>query len=344
MTRSPNATVNLRRRSFLRRAFCSSAALSLNLLRTPCDASNAPADADSKNILMLGDFGSQDASQKEVAAAMATYVANSSLKPEWLILLGDNFYNDFSPLEPLPKTRWIDGFERMYPAETFPGPCPAILGNHDYLDWLDGPDAQLAYTQSAGTRWHLPSKWYRKDLGNLATFLFIDTNTRAINSTGFAFSTQESQRLHLDATEEANQWKWLEEQLSSPRGTFTCVVGHHPVFSNGMHGDQRDLVGTLGPLLRKYRVHFYLAAHDHDLQHLEIDSLPTSFILSGGGGAHQRPFARERHNAPFFRSVLGFSHLSISPHRCTLRHIDSTGKLLHAMEKRPDNSWKPLPV
>jgi 3',5'-cyclic AMP phosphodiesterase CpdA len=291
---------------------------------------------------MLGDFGSHDASQKEVASAMTRYVVESKLTPDWLILLGDNFYNDFGPLERLPKARWTDGFEQMYPAKTFPGPCPAVLGNHDYLDWIDGPESQLAYAKSADTRWHLPSKWYRKDLGNLATFLFIDTNTRAINSSGFGFSNHESRRFHLDDAEEAAQWRWLREQLASTRGKFTCVVGHHPVFSNGMHGDHPDLIATLAPLLRKHRVHFYFSAHDHDLQHLELESLPTSFILSGGGGAHQRPFARERHNAPFFRSVLGFSHLSLTPSRCTLRHIDSNGKLLHAMEKRTDHSWKLL--
>lgn len=293
---------------------------------------------------MLGDFGSNDDAQREVADAMARYVANSHLKPDWLMLLGDNFYNDFGPLERLTNARWHGGFEQMYPAKMFPGPCPAVLGNHDYLDWIDGPEAQLAYAKLPGTRWHLPAKWYRKDLGTIATFLFIDTNTRGINGFGFGLSNQESHRFHLDAAEETNQWKWLEEQLASPRGTFTCVVGHHPVFSNGMHGDHRDLIATLAPLLRKYRVHFYFSAHDHDLQHLEVDALPTSFILSGGGGAHQRPFPRERHNAPFFQSILGFSHLSISPERCTLRHIDSNGKLLHTMEKRPDHSWRLLPV
>ncbi len=334
--------MNLPRRTFFRRVFCSSAALSLNLIDAPLTASAKTTSQESRNLLMIGDFGSNDGAQRLVADAMTRYVAESRITPDWLLLLGDNFYNDFGPAERLPQSRWRDGFEKMYPAETFPGPCPVILGNHDYLDWLDGPAAQLAYAQSPGTRWHLPSKWYRKDLGKLATFLFIDTNTRAINGSGFALSDQESPRPHLDDTEEAQQWKWLEEQLSSARGTFTCVVGHHPVFSNGMHGDHRDLIATLGPLLRKHKVHFYFSAHDHDLQHLEVDSLPTSFILSGGGGARQRPFARERHNAPFFRSILGFSHLSLSPERCTLRHIDSSGNLLHAMEKMPDNSWKPL--
>lgn len=306
------------------------------------EASEQALDHTSQHLLLLGDFGSNDGAQRQVAEAMSRYVADSKMRPDWLILLGDNFYNDFGPVERLPKARWREGFEQMYPAAIFPGPCPAILGNHDYLDWLDGPDAQIAYAKSTKTRWHMPAKWYRKDWGNLATFLFIDTNTRAINGSGFSFSSQDSQRFHLDPSEETNQWIWLEEQLRSRRGTFTCVVGHHPIFSNGMHGDHRDLIATLAPLLRKHRVHFYFSAHDHDLQHLEIDSLPTSFILSGGGGAHQRPFARERHNAPFFRSVLGFSHLSVSPQRCTLRHIDSNGKLLHAMEKRPDHSWNLL--
>ncbi len=348
--------MNLPRRLFFRRVFCSSAALSLNLL--PAGLSGAaqphpravnsserrsePRDTAIHHILLVGDFGSHDASQRAVANAMQRYVLNNGLRPDWLVLLGDNFYSDFGALKNLSRERWVTGFEHMYPAHTFPGPCPAVLGNHDYLDWLDGPASQLNFARESKSRWYMPSKWYRKDLGSCATFLFLDTNLASIDGAGSAgFFRSSDPRSHLTQEEEAAQWLWLQEQLSSARGTFTCVVGHHPVFSNGMHGDQRELVTSLAPLLQKHGVHFYFAAHDHDLQHLEIDSMPTSFVISGSGGAQQRPFGRETRPARFFQSILGFSHLSLSPDRCTLRHIDVQGNVLHSMEKHPDTSWNP---
>ena len=36
---------------------------------------------------------------------------------------------------------------------------------------------------------------------------------------------------------------WLEAELSKPRTTpFLVVMGHHPIFSNGPHGDHKVLI------------------------------------------------------------------------------------------------------
>mgnify|MGYP002146327950 CR=1 FL=1 len=43
----------------------------------------------------------------------------------------------------LKSPRWKTGFEDMYPASVFPGPCPAVLGNHDYWTWGHGVAARL---------------------------------------------------------------------------------------------------------------------------------------------------------------------------------------------------------
>lgn len=330
------------RRSFFRRVFCSSAALQLNLLTNRADtplpkSGGTPSD---HNILLIGDFGSDDPSQAQVAEAMQSYVAKNGFTPDWLILLGDNFYGDLGPLTSITAERWLKGFETMYPTSVFPGPCPAILGNHDYLDWLNGPETQLDYPRKHQSRWHMPSKWYRKDLGKTATFLFLDTNLPSIHPFETFQNPSTPQSFHLSPTEEAAQWDWLDSQLASPRGAFTFVVGHHPVFSNGMHGDHRELIASLSPRLRKHQAHFYLAAHDHDLQHLEIEGLPTSFVISGGGGAHQRPFQTANRPARFFRSILGFTHLSLNMNRCIVRHVDVHGTVLHAFEKLQDLSWR----
>ncbi|HBB75469.1 MAG TPA: hypothetical protein DC048_13595, partial [Planctomycetaceae bacterium] len=68
--------------------------------------------------------------------------------------------------------------------------------------------------------------------------------------------------------------------LAGPRGRFTMVVGHHPVYSNGKHGDTEYLIRDWAPLLERHKVHVYLAGHDHDLQHLEMAERFTSFVIS----------------------------------------------------------------
>jgi len=114
-------------------------------------------------------------------------------------------------------------------------------------------------------------------------------------------------------------------------------VAHHPVYSNGPHGDHKMLIADWDPLLREYKVHLYLAGHDHDLQHLEFEGHPTSFFLSGGGGAdlyNERNEVKQR--GPYFNKVQGFSHLEATEKVLTLRHLDTQGNVIHAFRKSVD--------
>ena len=114
-------------------------------------------------------------------------------------------------------------------------------------------------------------------------------------------------------------------------------MAHHPIFSNGPHGDHKVLARDWDPLLRKHNVHLYLAGHDHDLQHLEFDGHPTSFFLSGGGGADLYTLREEEAaRGPWAKKVHGFSHLEVTPNLITLRHVDSDGRVLHSFTKTPE--------
>jgi tartrate-resistant acid phosphatase type 5 len=115
------------------------------------------------------------------------------------------------------------------------------------------------------------------------------------------------------------------------------VMGHHPVYSDGPHGDHPVLVRDWDPLFRKYGVHLYLAGHDHDLQHLEFEGHPTSHFLSGGGGADLYNLKVDpAQRGPFAQKMYGFSHLSVTEKKLTLRHLDSSGRTLHAFSKTAD--------
>ncbi len=322
------------RRRLLKTVFCSSAALALNLRPQLLPA----AEGGDLHLLALGDFGSMESPQSAVASGMQNYVKQLKIKPEWLVLLGDNFY------KPMPgglkSERWKTGFEDMYPATVFPGPCPAILGNHDYHDNAGGEQVQLAYAKQGGTRWTMPAKWHRQDLGKLATFLFLDTNLRSLSGSGKNKDGTVVKKNCLTAEEEVAQWAWLQQQLAGPRASFTIVCGHHPVYSNGIHGDSKELVQKLAPMLQEAGVHLYLCGHDHDMQHLELEGLKTSFVLSGGGGARVRDLPNTKRKMPFGNPVYGFSHLQINAQRLVLRHLDANGKQLHAFEKQLDYAWK----
>jgi tartrate-resistant acid phosphatase type 5 len=324
----------LSRRRFLKQTFAFSAMALLGNERFSLAADAAPAAGSSSSgpvhhYLAVGDFGVVKGDlprQQAVASQMIKYTAQTNLKPDALFMLGDNFYGGLAG-KGVRSPRWEMNLEGMYPAETFPGPMYAMLGNHDYNDEAGRVvvDAELRYRQAnPAVRWTLPAKWYRLSLpaeNPLATILVLDTN----------FSYRDAKM--VDDHERDVQLRWLTRELEKPRTTpWLFVFGHHPVFSAGHHGDTPDLVDAVEPLLEKHKVDLYLSGHDHDMQHLEIDGHPTTFVVSGAGGARAREGGFDS-RGPFFKAVYGFSHLELRADALTLRHIDANGNLLHGFTK-----------
>ncbi len=326
----------MNRRRALQTLFCSSVFGGLNLdSRTLAQAAPAPGTLD---LLALGDFGMGDVAQKGVGRAMARYATALGKKPDGLLLLGDNFYGAMPGGVKSP--RWQSGFSAMYPAADFPGPCWPILGNHDYHDTVGNEKVQLGYAASLDrkTRWTFPAKYYRLDLpanNPQVTLLMLDTNWETINA-----AIHKDRPCWTSEEERLAQMKWLEEQLASKRAPFTIVCGHHPVYSDATHGDTKELVDYLAPLLEKHGVHVYLCGHDHDLQHMEFQGHRTSFVLSGGGGARIYPTPEKVRPGSKVFAVNGFTHLSLSGHVLTIRHIDANGNLIHAFTKGVNYEWK----
>ncbi|QNN21889.1 acid phosphatase [Planctomycetales bacterium ZRK34] len=325
------------RRRMLKTLFCSSAVMALNLDPRMLRAGEL-ADGD-LHFLAIGDFGSQAPPQAQVARAMIKYVDLLDRTPDGLLLLGDNFYGRV--IGGVKSGRWQTGFEMMYPASTFPNPCPVVLGNHDYRDTPGGDKMQLEYAKKPGTRWTMPHRWYRRDYNGadgkpLMTLLCIDTNLPSVKN---ALGGRKEHWPTLTPEQEAEQWDWIKQQLDSDRAPWTIVMGHHPVYSNGAHRDTKRLVEKLGPQLEAHGVQLYLCGHDHDMQHLELEGLHTSFVVSGGGGQSLRePKVNER--SRFARDVYGFTHLAIGPKRMVVRHIDIDGKQIHAFTKYPDGQFE----
>lgn len=311
------------RRRALKVCFCSSAALALNMRRGRADA---PVDRTGLHLFAIGDFGTGNKSQAAVAGAMRAFRERAGISLHSLLLLGDNFYGGGKGSLDADSPRWRTVFEDMYPARDFDCPCYAVLGNHDYDDIRDGEKAQLAYARRPGTRWRMPAKWYRVDVGvgpGRLTILALDSNAVSNNRA---------------LAEYREQGAWLEEQLATDRGAFTLVIAHHPVFSNGQLGDSVLLVRDWAPLLERHKVHVFLSGHEHDLQHLEFADRFTSYVISGGGGQGPRDLPPRERSAAFGRAINGFTHLQLANDVLTIAHHGLDGAVLHRFTKRPDGS------
>jgi hypothetical protein len=323
-------THSISRREALKQTFFFSAALALGQRARRVEA--AEMAGNERHFLMIGDWGPAPSSgvqvkaQAAVAAGMKAYAESLRIKPDGLFLVGDNFYGGFK--EGVESPRWKDGFDDMYPASHFPGPCWSVLGNHDYDEEIGiKMEAQLAYAaKHPGTRWTMPAKWYRVDwpaVNPLVTFLALDSN--------FVNKKQS-----LTPAERTAQFAWLQAELAKPRtAPWLVCMGHHPLYSNGPHGDHEHLIDEWGPLFTKHGVDFYFCGHDHDLQHLEFEGLRTSFVVSGGGGARITDLKKPE-RGPYSQSIYGFSHLQVSREKFTVRHLDPNLKQLHFFSRTPD--------
>jgi len=334
------SSTSIPRRRFLRQSFAFSALAVLG--SSSSIAAALTSDPVAAELLMIGDWGYDDdrTAQSGVAAGMCQYVQQHRLRTRALLMLGDNWYGELAG--GAHSSRWQTQFEEMYPTKVFPGPAYAIPGNHDYQCWPDSKvAAELEYarvgrTSGGPTRWTMPSLWYRFEFPTakpLITFLALDSNmpfADGVSSHGRDFT--------LTPLQQAEQLAWLETELKRPRSTpFLAVMGHHPIYSDGPHGDHPMLVRDWDPLFREHKVDLYLAGHDHDLQHLEFEGHPTSFFLSGGGGADLYNLKTDSsQRGPYAQKVYGFSHLSVTPKQMTLRHLDSSGAVLHAFMKTKD--------
>lgn len=303
----------LTRREFVRAGLLFSASL-----MAPRLASARTEEKDALHLFCFGDWGCRaSTNQTQVARALRDYAGSRQLTPDALLLLGDNFYGH---LDGVNSQRWKVEFEDMYPASVFPGRCFAVLGNHDYDDQPGGGQAfQLAYARTPGTRWTMPSLWYRVDFPakNPVTTLLC-TNTH--------YSKLSSQQI-------AEQQAWLEAELSSPKnGRWLLVCGHHPVLSCATAHTIDPRLVPWRELFDRRKVHAYLSGHEHDLQHLRDRSLFTDWFVSGGGGQGLHP-ADANAQTRFAKVSLGFLHLAIGKDKLQAAFVGPDAEVLYRFER-----------
>ncbi len=273
------------------------------------------------SFLAMGDWGSNSPAQKKVADKLAEYVQSSGRAYQGMLLLGDNCYVKLPGMQQTPEALWDQMFEKMYDPVALNFPFFAALGNHDYSN--SAAQFELDYAKKNPTsRWKMPARYYRLDLPEKnprVTVLMLDSCKDLMAPDAWA----------------AEQ-KWLEAELAKPRSTkWLIAAAHHPLFSNGDHGDNGALQGMWGSLFKKHGVDFYLCGHDHDVQHLEIPGWEMSFVLAGGGGARTRPMRTDQ-RGPFSRSIMGFTDIQFTPTVAKCRIVSGEGKVMHEFARSHD--------
>lgn len=277
-----------------------------------------PKDSGKKYVefIAIGDAGTGAFGQRLTAEAMRMKAERDSIS--FVLSLGDNFY-EFG-VRSVDDPQWQDKFERMYASPSLNVPFYAVLGNHDYRQ---NPQAQVEYSRKT-TRWNMPDRFYtfirQFDASTSAQFFCLDTQPMAYLSSNDLSTGKDSAKYML-------QLRWLEKELSESSARWKIVLGHHPLYSNGEHGSNKELASLLEPILARHAVDFYLSGHEHDLQLLKPVN-GVNYVISGGGGKHRNVTWRD--NTVYAGTNLGFAFFRISQDEALVEFINRTGVTQYA--------------
>ena len=263
-------------------------------------------------FVALGDQGVGNASQRLVSGVLDRVCEERGC--DLAVFLGDNLYprGMSSPDDP--------EMDRVFTAiyGSLDLPMYAVLGNHDYAH---GRDEQRAKWQVAWARRSndltMPGRTYSFQAG-FADFFALDT-------TWMFWNGPEPQQT------------WLSEALDASTARWRVVFGHHPIRSNGTHGNAGAYEGLVGVpyasgmgLSRFFdaavcgRADLYLSGHDHNRQWLS--HCGVELIVSGAGSKAQ-PLV-DRGNRPTFASeAIGLVWVELAEERLTVAFYDQEGRL-----------------
>jgi hypothetical protein len=210
----------------------------------------APVDERSVRFAVIGDTGTGDKEQYQVAAELAK--SHAVFPFEFVIMMGDNMYGAERPQD------FVKKFELPYkPILDRNVPFYASLGNHD-----DPNQRFYKPFNMNGDRYYT----FKKDkLGSPGVrFYALDSN----------YMTRE-------------QLQWLDRELAASNDPWKIAFFHHPLYSSGArHGSELDLRAQLEPLFLKHGMNVVFAGHEHFYERVRPQK--GVYYFTAGGSAKLR--------------------------------------------------------
>lgn len=278
-----------------------------------------PPEAETTRFVAFGDQGKGNERQRAVGEAVGR-VCDERGGCAFGLLLGDNFYP--SGVSSVDDPQWRTAFEEPYATLTFP--FWVALGNHDYGAkgrgwefWRVQP--QLDYA-AVNPKWKMPARDYAFTAGVVDVFVVDTTEV-------FWGKLQE-------------QSEALRTRLERSRAPWRIVAGHHPLVSNGAHGNAGHYdrvpfaLPASGAPVKAFleaevcgKADLYLAGHDHNMQDV-VSPCETQMLVSGAGSSTTR---LRGSNATHFQSdASGFVLLTATRKTLSFEFFDADGERLHA--------------
>ncbi len=232
------------------------------------------------HLAVAGDVGDSGRRFKLTAEAMATLGATEPFDD--VLLLGDNVYPDGDPAR-------LDSavFQPLAPVLAEGQGLLAILGNHDVKKGHGG-----AQMKALG----MPGRWWSQSVGDVL-LIGLDSNDPW----------------------NAEQRAWLEQTLSATGASWKIVALHHPPYSAGYQGSDKDARASFSPLFERYGVQLVLSGHDHDYQR-SVPQNGVTYVVSGAAAG-----TRRTGEASFTATSFSWHHfvdIAVYPDHLLLRAIN----------------------
>ncbi len=273
--------------------------------------------AGSLNFLVISDWGGRGGTTQVAVANQMGRTAEAQ-KSSFVVTCGDNYHG--SGIASADSPRWRTEFEDIYTAPSLMIPWYPSLGNHDNRGKVE---AEIAYSKIS-SRWKLPARFYahteKIDDRNAALFVHLDTSpfVAAYHKKDSAYRVQDQ--------DPKVQLRWLESTLSQSPARWKIVAGHHPIYSSALgHGDTKELIADVLPVLQKHGVQIFFCGHDHVLQHLVHGEL--NLFVCGGGSSHRT--VKPRADVRFGAASAGFLSMTLTATAAEARFIDDKGNELY---------------
>jgi metallophosphoesterase superfamily enzyme len=276
------------------------------------------------NFIIVSDFGWNGQNhQQEVADQMGKTA--DSINAKFVATCGDNF--QISGVASTQDPLWMANFENVYKSNSLQVEWFPVLGNHDYKG---STQAEIDYSKIS-RRWRLTDHYYsfvkKVNESVSARFIFLDTPP-------FVEEYQKRPEGYPDVAKQdtAKEIKWLKDVLANSKEQWILVFGHHPIYSaSKTHGNTKEMIERVKPLLEQYHAQFYFCGHDHDLQHLREKGGKVDYIVTGTGG-DTRPCSTNELSI-YSESLPAFSVVSLKGDSISVNFVGTEGNIIHSFSR-----------
>jgi predicted phosphodiesterase len=260
--------------------------------QTASDASaldvRLPLESKSVRFAVIGDSGTGQHEQYEVAEKMALY--HEKVNFDFVIMLGDNIYgghrpDDFKRKFEVPYRTLLDAGVKFY----------AALGNHD-----DPNDERLYKPFNMGGQ-----RYYTFKKGDVEFFV-LDSNYMDPNQLSW-----------LEQSLQKSKVKWK-----------IAYFHHPLYSNGRTHGPDLDLRSQLVPLFRQYEVNVVFSGHEHAYERIKPEDAIHYFILGNSGKLVTHDFRSSEGMEKGFDTDRSFMLVEIAADKLYFQTISRAGRTI----------------